>query len=73
MKLISGKATVKRRHHKSYQKIKVNGLMIKVRVSLIQSTRRKMSLGQTGRAGLVLGNSIAGILVEKLIKSKSQM
>ena len=73
LKLSLGKETLKRRHYKSFQKIKVNGIMNEVRVSLSKSMRSKMSLGRTGRAVVVSGNSMAGLLVGKRIKSKAQM
>ena len=73
LELSSGKATVKRRHYKSFLKIKVYGVMNKVRVILSQIMRSKMSLGWTGRLVVVSGNSMAGILVKKRIKSKAQI
>ena len=46
--------------------------MKEVRVSLSMSMRRNMSIGKTGRAGVVSGNSIAGLLVknESIAKHK---
>ena len=61
---------MKKRHYKSFQIRKVNGLMNGLRVSLSQIMSRKMSLGQTGRAGVVSGKPMAGLLVGKTNQEK---
>ena len=71
LKLSLGKETLKRRHYKSFQKIKVNGIMNEVRVSLSHSTRRKIIMFRTGRAVVVSGKSVAGLLVKKTNQEQS--
>ena len=56
-----------------FSKKKVNRLMNEVIVSLSHSMRGNISLGWKRRLGVVSGNSMAGIILKKIINSKAKM